>query len=158
MSAYLASIKMCITAIQALVKALRNPASDDRIHAACALGKISEQIHDIVLALIQALGDVDEAVAQHAASSLSKIGNPAVPALIQASINQDPEVRFYATIGLADLEEPPHEAIAALIDALCDETCGIRWVAAETLEKIGTPEVLLALQTYKEHEGHRYQP
>lgn len=144
------------TLITALTQELQSPTSEARGQAAFVLGRIGGKIHDIIEALIQGLADVDEAVCQYTATTLSQIGKPAVPALIKALHDENEEVRFYAATALAD-SNPVPQAVPALINALCDEYTGIRWVAAEALQSIGTPEALRAIETYKNHESQRYQ-
>ena len=146
------------TLITALTQELQSPTSEARGQAAFVLGRIGGKIHDIIEGLIQGLADVDEAVCQYTATALSQIGKPAVPALIKALQDEEPEVKFFAVTALADFAEPPVEAVEALIDSLGSDYCGVRWVAVEVLQSIGTPEALRAIETYKNHESERYQP
>ena len=158
MSATIALVQITEVTILSLIDALHDATDSNRGPAASALGHIGGLAQNIVPALIDALGDIDEAVAQHATCALSRIGTPAVPALIRGLKDENQEVRFYAAIALADFNQPAVEAVDALIDALCDETCGVRWVAVEALQSIGTPEALQAINTYELHESERYHP
>lgn len=153
----IALAQVCQTSIAALINALNDPTNEYRDDAAFALGEIGKHVKNIVPLLIRVLGDVDEAVCQHAASALAHIGKLALPALIEALTDEDPEVRFYAATALADFAEPAVEAVPALIDALCSDFCGVRWVAVDALMRIGTPEAREAVELYKKHEAYRYQ-
>ena len=70
--------------IGGLTKALRDPENEYRAHVACSLGIIGEQSQNIISTLVHGLGDIDEAVSGVSADGLRKIGELAVPALVEA--------------------------------------------------------------------------
>ena len=73
---------------------------------------------------------------QEAHRALVAIGQPALPALVEALTNVDDRVRFEAAKALIEIHDP--KAVPALIGALEDERSQIRWVAAEGLTRLGS--------------------
>lgn len=66
-----------------------------------------------------------------AAQALEQMGQPAVPALIEALRHRDNHVRWHAARALGRVCDP--ESIPALLEALEDVDSGVRWLASEAL-------------------------
>jgi HEAT repeat protein len=76
-------------------------------------------------------------VADTAADALARIGDSAVPALIESLADPNPTVRAQAARALARMGPKGHAAVPALILALEDETAAVRVNAARALGQIG---------------------
>jgi transglutaminase-like putative cysteine protease len=72
-----------------------------------------------------------------AADALSRIGEPAVPALVSALSDPDPKVRLQAARALARIGPPARDAVPALTRALDDTDLAVRANAARALGQIG---------------------
>ncbi|MGH2632982.1 MAG: HEAT repeat domain-containing protein [Tepidiformaceae bacterium] len=96
---------------------------------------------DATSALIADLSGTAQRSARHARELLVKLGEPAVPPLVDALRAPDPRVRWEAAKALAQIASPAnahsHAAAKALVDALLDEEPGVRWLAAEGLIFLG---------------------
>jgi len=77
-----------------------------------------------------------------------------VPALIQLLEDKDQEwtVRYRAAQALGEIGEGAKDVVPALIQALQDQDDRVRALAAETLERIGTPEALKAVEEYQSQQ------
>ena len=138
------------TTVPGLVDVLRDGTPRGRKHAAFALGEIGAvQAAD---ALVDALADEDVHVRIAAAEALGII-EPSVStrdALLGALGDPASEVRFDAALSLAraavcGTSELMADTVAPLEDALFDTNRYVSAYAAETLERIGTPEAFEAL-------------
>lgn len=141
-----------VPALPALIQALDNESSLVRGTAAYALGGIGEPAKGAVPALADALRDERTegtyTVSFRAAVALVKIGQPAVPALIQALVDPSSLARAnaayalgevgYASGGIGELAE---EALPALIEMLRDKDKEARGRAAYALGGIGEPAI-----------------
>lgn len=106
--------------------------------AAEALGNLGDE--KAVGPLITALKrDEFSGVRWKAAEALSKIGNPAVEALIAALQYPDDDVRWKAAIALGEIGNP--DAVEPLIRLLSDVDRFVRSRAAHALSMIGEPAV-----------------
>lgn len=76
-------------------------------------------------------------VADTAADSLARIGEPAAPALIEGLADPNPMVRAQSARALARMGAKAHSAVPALIIALDDEDVNVRTNAARALGQIG---------------------
>jgi HEAT repeat protein len=76
-------------------------------------------------------------VADTAADSLARIGEPAAPALIEGLADPSPAVRAQSARALARMGSKAHSAVPALIIALEDEDLDVRLNAARALGQIG---------------------
>ncbi|MEC7868209.1 MAG: HEAT repeat domain-containing protein, partial [Candidatus Poribacteria bacterium] len=95
--------------------------------------------------LVKELGGGDGMIRTYATVALSRMGEPAVPALIEALNHQDVGVRWNAVVALNMMGKPAKLAVSALIKSLEDEHKEIRATAAGALAKIGTPKAKEAL-------------
>jgi|SRR6185437_169688 len=76
-------------------------------------------------------------VADTAADALARIGDAAVPALIEGLADPNPKVRAQSARALARMGPKGHAAVPALILALEDEEAAVRVNAARALGQIG---------------------
>jgi HEAT repeat protein len=76
-------------------------------------------------------------VADTAADALARIGDAAVPALIEGLADPNPKVRAQSARALARMGPKGHAAVPALILALEDEDPAVRVNAARALGQIG---------------------
>ena len=130
-------------AVPALTGMLKDKDKGMRRNAAKALGEIGDV--SAVPALIEALKDSDlnAHVQENAATSLEKIGKPAVPYLINALKDGNKHVRCYSAEALGNIGDA--RAIPALIEALKDEESDVRLDVAAALEKVGDASAVPAL-------------
>lgn len=134
--------------LPALVRALSDDEEADvRIGAAYAIGELGPDAAPAFPALVAALGTtVDEknapigsypcvfqSLRDTAGEALAKLGKPALPALIAALQNSDPNVRDGAAKAFGGIVPFPKEAIPALTVALKDEDSKVRHDAALAL-------------------------
>ena len=143
-------------AIPYLINTLKDEDVFARRRGARALGNIAKNHpeydwKEAILALINdALNDNDEGVRELAAEALGKIGEPAVPALIDVLKDKD-EGLLWATMALSEIGDA--RAVPALIDALKIDDHGVRWYAAEGLKNSGVNEEQLKMIIQMLKEG-----
>ena len=129
-------------AVPALVDILfRDEISWTRRCVARALGRIGGT--GAISALIRAFTDQNRSVRKDAMSSMKRIGQPAVPALVKALRDNDALVRYSAARLLGRVREAT--ALPALIEALQDKNAPVRGVAARALGSIGHPDAIPVL-------------
>ncbi len=132
--------------MQGLIHALRHKDPKIQYDAAEALGETRDI--QAVEPLITALTHNElSGVRWKAAEALSKIGPPAVDALIGALGHSDDDVRWKAAIALGEIGD--QRAIDPLVSLLCDEDRFVKSRAAYALGMIGEPAVeplILALR------------
>jgi HEAT repeat protein len=171
-----------------LVSALKARDRNVRLHAVAALGEMGPQAREAVPALVEALRDVRirdevlkalgnigsetpeaapayleslriEGLRMLAAEKLERIGRPAVPTLIDALKDEDPDIRETAARILGNLGPQADQAVPALTAALKDPDRGVSVQAAIALGKIGprakaaVPALFEALQDPRVHEA-----
>jgi HEAT repeat protein len=105
--------------------------------AARAIGQLGEDGRDGVPELAVSLRNKDWRVAEPVVESLSRIGVPAIPVLIDGL--QDPAlpVRWGSARALGAIGADAADAAPALADALDDDQVMVRWAAANALWAIG---------------------
>jgi HEAT repeat protein len=103
------------------------------------LGNIGSE--EAIPVLVKVLGDEIKYVREEASGALAKIGEPAIPALVEA-LDQNWAIDEAATEALAKIGEP---AIPALIKRL-----NFSSAAAEALSKIGEPAMPALLEAIKD--------
>ena len=91
--------------------------------------------HRLVEVLVGALADKDGVERLRAREQLVDIGEPAVPALIEALGSPSKYVRWEAAKALGMIRDP--RAATALADALEDHESAVRWLAAKALIALG---------------------
>jgi len=116
-----------------LCGALQDPAPTVRQCAALGLGQIMDasSIDD----LIQRLDDPDPTTAALSANALEKMGEPAVPALIETARSSSHFVRLLAVRTLARIGD--QRSIPTLFSALEDNSALLDYWASEGLEHMG---------------------
>ena len=102
-----------------------------------------------VATLMTRLHSQDALQRQEAHHALVALGEPALPALVDALTNTDDRTRFEAAKALIEIHDP--HAVPALIGALDDERSQIRWVAAEGLTRLGSASRGPLLRALIEH-------
>jgi HEAT repeat protein len=137
--------------VQGLILALKNRDPKIQYDAAEALGDLGD--NRAVEPLATALkNDEFSGVRWKAAEALSKMGSPAVPALIGALRHDDDDVRWKAAIALGEIGDP--RAIEPLILLLCDEDRFVKSHAALALGAIGEQAVTPLLRALREGDGN----
>jgi HEAT repeat protein len=137
--------------VRGLIRLLKHRDLDVQYGAAEALGEIGDS--GAVEPLIAALkNDAYSGVRWKAAEALSKIGAPAVEALIGALSHDDDDVRWKAAIALGEIGD--RRAVEPLIILLCDEDRFVKSHAALALGAIGEPAVNPLLRALREGDGN----
>ena len=108
------------------------------------LARIGEPVGDIILLLMKTLADPDADVRVEGSQALSRIGVPAVPALIAGLSHETLEVRTWSAYALSQIDGDIQLAETALMQTLKDKDKDVRRYAAYALKKIGTPEAIKA--------------
>ena len=134
--------------IDELITQLQDPNPDIRSSAVEALAKTSDS--GTIAPLITALQNEFEWVRGRALQGLKDIGSPAVPLLIIALENPNPQVCRKAScvldnIGYELKDIGDFRAVAPLIDALKDKHARVRSRAAYALSRIGNPSAIKPL-------------
>jgi HEAT repeat protein len=78
-----------------------------------------------------------ETLQETAATALARIGPEAIPALVQALRDADPQVRSQAALALARMGPDASPAVPALMEALSDRDENVRRCAARALGQVG---------------------
>ena len=137
--------------VRGLIRLLNHRDPDVQYEAAAALGDIGDS--DAVEPLIAALKNNElSGVRWKAAEALSKIGAPAVDALIGALRHHDDDVRWKAAIALGEIGDP--RAIEPLIALLCDEDRFVKGRAAHALGLFGEAAVDPLIRALREGDGN----
>ncbi|NDJ85393.1 MAG: TIR domain-containing protein [Chloroflexi bacterium] len=112
-----------------------------------ALGNIADPT--AIPALSQMLIDDDEGMREAAAKALGKIAHPnAVPPLRATILNEFiPKVQMAAIEALSQIHDP--QVVQILTQALEDENAEVRQTTARSLQMIGTPEAIEALNRWR---------
>ena len=107
---------------------------------ACALYALGTRPEpEAISLLVTSLSDPSSFLARTAADSLQRLGQPAVPALIEALKSQDAQTRGLAARALAHLKYTA--AIPALFKALEDDSVIVQYWADEGLDRMGVGQV-----------------
>jgi HEAT repeat protein len=137
--------------VRGLIRLLNHRDPDVQYGAAEALGEIGDS--GAVESLVTALeNDEISGVRWKAAVALSKIGVPAVAALIGALRHEDDDVRWKAAIALGEIGDP--RAINPLLLLLCDDDRFVKSRAAYALSMIGEPAVDPLICALREGDGN----
>ena len=137
--------------VEGLISALKSKDPTVQYEAAEALGDLRDAC--AVEPLISAL-KIDElsGVRWKAAEALSKIGGPAVDALIGALNHEDDDVRWKAAIALGEIGDT--RAVGPLIALLCDEDRFVKGRAAHALGLIGEAAVDPLIHALEKGDGN----
>ena len=120
-------------ATELLVKRLKDEDAEVRVVAILALGQRADLA--AVQPLTEMLHECGGYLARHAAEALSRLGDGAAPALVDALGGGDTGVRANAARALARLSDS--EAVPALVQALDDESAVVSHWAEIALERRG---------------------
>lgn len=127
-------------AVTALIAALDDP--DPDVRACAVVGLAGLRAPEAVNALVAHLSDPSAYVARLAADALAQIGDPAVPALIDALQKGDVAARAGAARALSVIR--PQKAIPALCAALDDPSALVAYYAEDALDQMGVGMVFFA--------------
>ena len=127
-----------------LVPFLSDPARE--VRQCAALGLAIKPGESAVESLVQALSDEDSMVSSLAVNALIKIGNPAVPSLIEVvkhpverSVSQS--ARIHALRALAAIRD--HRAIPVMMQVMGEDSALLQHWAKEGLERLGLDMVYI---------------
>lgn len=120
-------------ALDVLIAALADPNEWAATYAAQMLPRLRPASMPAIEPLAKATNRSDSA-AQCAALAAASFGLPAVPHLIKALAQQDPNESDWTTLGLSEVGPL---AVPDLTEALAHENWFVRWGAAEALGQIG---------------------
>ncbi len=124
-------------ALPELIEALGDADWRTQAAAARAIGNLGEEGRDGVTALAESLRNPDWRVAEPVVESLSRIGAPAIPVLIDGLQDAALPVRWGSARALGVMGKGAIDAVPALAAALEDEQIMVRWTAANALWSIG---------------------
>jgi HEAT repeat protein len=133
-------------AVQPLILALNDDKSNVREAAAETLGRIEDPVS--VEPLIQRLQDEDIGIRIVIGNALTKIGKPAVPALVRMLTDKNADVRKTAAETLGRMKDA--ESIESLVRLLKDDDFGVRCAAEHSLREfreLAIPPLLRALNS-----------
>jgi HEAT repeat protein len=111
------------------------------VRAAAALALAAHPHADSATALVTALNDEDNLVAVMAVLALSKVGEAAVPPLLDAYASAAPRGRIHIMRALAELRDP--RGIRLMMDSLEGKSAALQYWAQEGLERLGLNMVYL---------------
>jgi HEAT repeat protein len=131
--AYILGIIGSPAATPAMIEALRDPVPAVRLQAAKALGRTGNPT--AVPALLSALQGADEQLGSQIFSALIKLGQLAVPALIQESKSGSAWKRWQCIRALGDIHDL--RALPVLVKALEDPDHSVAWMGAKSLVHFG---------------------
>jgi len=118
-----------------ILNALGDPSPGVRSAAVRALGETGSR--RAVEPLMGLLHDESSTMRGQAATSLAKLGQVALPALIAALKDARPSVRVFAAHALGEIGSM--EAVPALIEVVASDSSAARGEAVEALGRIGDP-------------------
>lgn len=144
-------------ATHALAQALSSPYLDVRLASAEALGQIGPAAAAAAIPeLAKAMRDTEThsypfahhswCVGDNATTALTRMGAAAVPVLIEATTDTEPDVRVDAVRALGSLPSASAATVGPLAQALQDEHPLVRIEAAKSLRKLGSVAVAAAPQ------------
>jgi HEAT repeats len=116
-----------------LVEALHDPVPAVRLQAAKALGRTGDAA--AVPALLSALHGADEQLGSQIFSSLVRLGNVAVPSLINVSNSNSAWMRWHAARALGEIYD--RRALPVLVNDLLDSDHSVAWMGAKGLTRFG---------------------
>lgn len=126
-----------------LVPFLKDPARE--VRQCAALGLAIKPDESAVAALIEALRDEDSMVSSLAVNALVKIGNAAVPSLIDivkaVEPNASQAARIHALRALAEIRD--HRAIPVMMKVMEEDSALLQHWAKEGLDRLGLDMVYI---------------
>src|SRR5262245_20690030 len=129
--------KVGAVALPILLDTLKSEEIGERTRAAEALGKIGAAAASAIPDLGAALNDADMDVCARAAEALGRIGPASVPTLIEALKDADTFAIRWITKVIGEIGVEATTAIPALTELGFHTDPTVRYLAAESLRKIG---------------------
>jgi HEAT repeat protein len=132
--------------VYTLIELLQNGSHQARAASAQTLGLLGDSI--AIPELVDALRSSDGNLRLYAAGALVRLGDTTIPALMDATYDDDWRVRLAAVWTLGELmtqirgHEAWDQAVAILYEALGDPHPEVSHIAARGLGRIGDPEVI----------------
>jgi HEAT repeat protein len=140
----------CEPALAPVLDALKDKDVATRRQAALAVSNMRPVPKTAMAPLVEALRDPDSMVRTYVGVTLQRIGEPAVPLLLAALTDKDPQVRRGAITGLGTNRNA--EVVAALMEALKDEDNLVGISAATKLGQIGQPALKPLIEALKDQQ------
>ena len=122
-----------------LIPFLSDPARE--VRQCAALGLAIKPAEGATESLVQALSDEDSMVSSLAVNALVKVGNPAVPALIEVVKNASQSARIHALRALAEIRD--HRAIPVMMKVMEEDSVLLQHWAKEGLDRLGLEMVYI---------------
>jgi HEAT repeat protein len=120
-----------------------------RTAAAQAIEGIGTGSREAIPTLINTLGDRDWRVRYRSIGTLVKIGEPAVPALMQVINHNDSTVRQGVVEAFGEMQVTDPEIIASVASLLKDKEEMVRGKAADALRNIGKDAIPILVESYE---------
>ena len=111
------------------------------IRQCAALGLSQKPDESATQPLVQALNDKDGMVSSLAANALVKIGNAAVPSLIEVVTSGAQSARIHALRALAEIKD--HRAIPVMMKVMQEDSALLQHWAKEGLDRLGLDMVYI---------------
>ncbi len=122
-----------------LVPFLSDPARE--VRQCAALGLAIKPAESAVSSLVQVLSDEDSMVSSLAVNALVKIGNAAVPSLIEVVKAASQSARIHALRALAEIRD--HRAIPVMMKVMEEDSVLLQHWAKEGLDRLGLDMVYI---------------
>ena len=122
-----------------LVPFLNDPARE--VRQCAALGLAIKPDESATQTLVQALNDEDSMVNSLAVNALVKIGNAAVPSLIEVVKSAPQSARIHALRALAEIRD--HRAIPVMMKVMEEDSALLQHWAKEGLDRLGLDMVYI---------------
>ena len=122
-----------------LVPFLSDPARE--VRQCAALGLANKPEESAIQPLVKALSDEDSMVGSLAVNALVKIGNKAVPALIDVVKSAPQSARIHALRALAEIRD--HRAIPVMMKVMEEDSVLLQHWAKEGLDRLGLDMVYM---------------
>ncbi len=138
--------------IPRVIRCLRSKDEGVRSAAVYVLWKLGGDSKEVVSAIARLMDDDSEKVKRYARLTLTKIGEKAVPALLSALEDPDPDVREAAAGVLGGMGPAAKSAEEGLCLAALDKEAKVRKASADALSKILAEEAKASLGDIEEGE------
>ena len=137
------AVRVIASAPQSQAKTLLPLLEDEsnEVRQAAVLGLTNHPHEKAIKPLVRALGDEDSLMSSLACAALVKIGNAAVPSLLEFPKDAPKTARINALRALAEIVD--HRAIPTLMAALEEDSAMLNHWAEEGLERLGLNMVYL---------------
>lgn len=128
-----------------LVEALEDEDADVQLSAAALLASLGNETESAVSVMVAYLREPDSERRDVVMTLLSNLRRTAIPALIDALRDEDPNIRLGACRALGKMGKGAEEAIPALIDLLDEVSQDLPDCASVALGKIGKVDDLIEI-------------